>query len=702
MFKKHKSLKFLNPILGVGSNQNRLMFVDNSYGVFFYSLEDEKLIFGKRILQNRQNHHIYSKAISCSRDSKALISRVGSSECRLYAIEDERLITKGSFKSHRADVNCSAFSPDLDFFVTGGEDGRVFVYTQDMKFYTMCPVQPDYISCIVFDNSSHFVAFGTFEHKLLIYDLRAFNFIVELDTPSVVEDILFFDEDNKIFYICQEGESGIFDLINKQERVNKAYNTWLHRCVLSNDQKYAYIVGRDDKLWIHSLEENKNFIELELPEKGVSFISNLKNYICICFISGKVLFIDTSYQREAFINLLDAGNYEDARIFAQENNIFLKLDSNYRKVREKNWKEVLEDIIKLFGSNQINQALSIAEPYLEDPKINREFKRYLTHKKVLCEFLDSVESGHYQRAYQIAEQQKGLKKTKAFEDLEKYFEKILEASKRMLENDYGHQIYQVKKLLEPFMQVPEKKDRINIVLHHFAQYSLLANALKNHQYKEAYEICQKNTFLKITRAYAKVLNFYNEILQYLQSNILTIGKNEAIEEKMNVLQEIDLFQEEVDNLRNFCKMQEKIQEAFKNRAYQDCYKILEEFPQLISSEVYLKIEDFFLKTFKDAMSLAQLGKTKEVYALLKEYFLLEKWKSRINTTFQIAYFYEIKLFPPQKIEEYQVALESYIAYFGRSSELEELCIIEEVKNVLDHLGEIKPKDIEYKKSIFER
>ncbi|WP_104697747.1 MULTISPECIES: WD40 repeat domain-containing protein [unclassified Helicobacter] len=702
MFKNHKILKFLNPILGIGDNQDNLILVDNSYGVFFYSFESQKLIFGKRTLRDKQKHHIYSKAIFCSKDNRVLIPGVGSAECKLYAIEDERLVVKKSIKSHRADISCSTFSPDLKFFATGGEDGRVFVYTEDAKFYTMCPVQPDYISCIVFDNKSHFIAFGTFEHKLLLYDLKAFDFILELDTPSVVVDILFFDDDGKIFYICQEGESGILDLTSKQEKINKVYDAWLHRCILSNDGKYAYIVGRDDKLRIHNLEENKNFVEINLPEKGVSFIYSVKNHICICFVSGKVFFIDTLYKRDVFTQLLDTKSYEEARIFAQENNIFLKLDLNYKKLREENWKEVLEDVIKLFGSNQVDQALSIAEPYLEDPKINKEFKRYLTHKKVLCEFLDSIEAGLYQKAYQIADQQKGLKKTKAFEDLEKYFEKILAASKKMLESDYGHQIYRVKKLLEPFMQIPEKRDRIHILFHHFTQYSSLVNMLKNHQYKEAYEICQKNPFLKVTRAYAKVLNFYNEILQYLQNHILIAKGNEEIEEKMNILQEIDLFKEEADSLKVFYEMQDKMQKAFKDRLYKDCYKILEDFPLLISSETYLEIEEFFLKTFKKAMDLAQSGKTGEVYELLKEYFMLEKWKSRIDTTFQIAYYYEIKAIDSQKQNDLQVALKNYISYFGKSSELKELCIIEGIKETLEQLGEVKPRSIEYKKSIFER
>ncbi len=694
----------LNNVLGAGFDGKYLLLEDNCYGIFVYAIDEKKLVCGRRFSKEKNYHHIYSKAPSCSDHGDFILPKSNKIGFGLYKVVDEKILTIDSkIKWHKASISCSAFSKDGSFFATGGEDGRLYVFnTKDAKFYAMCPIQADYIACIVFDSKSNFLAFGTYDCKLLIYDLKTFEFVVELKTFGVLVDMFFYDNDEKLFYITKDGESGIYDLLLKNNHLNKHYDIWLHQCVLAPNKNYAYIVGRENKLYIHNLQNNEKFIEIELEESGVSFIKIAGNYLCLGFVSGRMIFIDQEYQKEYFLELLKNKNFEEAKIFAQEKNIFLKLQDFYVQVRSKNWEEVLEDVIKLLNTDQTDAALHIAGPYLEDEAIQREFRSYVNKKQLLRDFLEAIENGNYQKAYKIANEKSSLKNLKAFSELERYFEKLLEASKKILEENYGHQIYRIKKLFEPFLQIPEKKERIEIVFNHFAQYSTMMQALRDQDYKEAYEIVQKYPFLNVTKAYAKVLNYYKELLAQVQDEIL-LGMNEEIEEKIALLSAIPLFKKEVENLGKFREMQEKMDVFFREKKYQECYGLLDQCPELASCEVYFKMEEYFLNLFKGVTDLAQLGKTQEVYEQLSEFFVLEKWKKRMDAIFQIAYFYEIKDADHEdKSINWSATLRAYLGYFHQSSELEELCAMKGLGHLLDSLGDVKKVELAYQKSILVR
>lgn len=702
VFKIYKSLKFLNPILSADIDDNRLILSDNAYGIFCYCINDEKLIFGKRVFKNSLIHHIYSKAV-CISDKKVLLSEVNGFHLGIYEVVDDKVAISERIKWHKANISCVAFSPDSSLFATGGEDGRVFIHTtKDRKLYALCPIQPDYIACMRFDATNSFLVLSVYNHKILIYDLKACEFIWDIQTPSVCIDMHFFENDKKLFYICKDGESGIIDFISKENHIKKTYDAWLNCCVISNHKNYAYIVGRDNIFRIHCLRDNENLFELQLPDSGVSFIGVFGHYICVCFISGKVIFIDEDHGKQEMYKFLHNKNFEEAKIFAEENNIFLKLDERYISVRSENWREVLEDSIKLFANNQIENALHIAQPYLEDSKINREFKRYLNQKQILLDFLGAIENKLYYKAYQIAERQKGLKDLRVFDELENYFEKILEASKKMLEQDYGNQILRVKKILEPFMLIPQKKERIEILFNHFDRYMDMVNCLKNHSYKKAYEVAKKYPYLQATRAYAKIFNYYKEISVSLQNQVLQEIDKNAMAEQLMILEEVDLFALEVKMLKDFFDAQQAMQKAFECKNYIECYQILQDHPQLLTCKCYLEIESSFLVLFKKATDYAQCGKTSEVYEILKDFFVLEKWKNRLDIIFQIAYFYEIKNATMDSNIDWKKTLQNYISYFDESNEFKELCMQKNLDKILEDIVDIKKQAIKYKKTIIER
>lgn len=700
MYKIDYQIKLLNNVLDMSFDGKHILFEDNAYGLFLYSVDDRQLILGKRLSKNPTPHHIYSKAASTSKDGYAFLS-TGDRECKLYCIKNNTLELIGSTRWHKLDISAAAFSDDSTLVASGGEDGRVYIYnTQDLKFHALCPIQPDYISCLHFDSKNRYLAFGTYEKKILVYDLHTFDFILELDTPSVCMDIVFYNDDYNLFYICNEGEIGFYNFLTKTHTTQKLAESWLQCCLLSKNAHYIYVASRDDKLWIISLNNQQPIITLSLPENGVSNLANVGRYLCICFINGKVILIFLEHQKNEFNTLLKQGDFQKAKLLAEEENIFLKLEDSYTKARQETWRKIRSDITRLFVKNQAEQAIIAAKPYLEDPNIDAEFSALLENNKTVSEFLQAIEQSKYQDAYKIAEKKPAIKSLMEYQNLEDYFEKILNSAKKMLEEDYENQIYRAKKLLQPFEKITGKKERINLLLENFTQYSNIQNALKNQDYKAVYMMAQEYPFLKITKAYKFTLNHYEEMLISLQQEILN-NPSPNLESTLNELANLQDFSEDANALKELYNGLNDFIKAAKDRSYTQCYAILDTIPALISSTPYLEMESYVLSAFNKAMAFAQDGNTQEVYNTLGEFLSIKRWKKRLDNVFQISYFYEMKNTNIKELN-WLDTLKQYCSFFGKGTELAELCQIKGIDDIYKQINIAQTIPVVYLKTIFKK
>ncbi|MCE3036413.1 hypothetical protein LW135_01010 [Helicobacter sp. faydin-H20] len=688
------NFKLLHTILSIGFSEDFLVFVDTHYGVYLYAPAVKKIIFGKRVLQRSVKHHIYSKAVACSKNGDLLIAGANSKVCGLFAVQNQELKKKQSIQWHKADISSMVFSQDSKLFATGGEDGKIFVYTTlDAKFFAILPAQAEYISCMNFDGKSRYLAFATFENKIFLFDLLSHSITAEFDTRSVAESLKFFDDDRKIIYVCKNGEIGVIDLLNKKQRIKGVLNIWLQHCLVHPNEKYAYITGRSNKLIIYKIENNSIFMELDLAENGVSFMQFVGDLLCICFVSGNVVFLDQKHCYDEFKVLLESKNYEEAKIFAETNNVFLKLEELYDSVRLENWQDVLKDILNLFLNNQADSALDIATPYLEDWDLEKEFRYYFDEKEVVAEFLLMIKREQYTQAYAMASKKRGLRNLRLFQELENYFSCIFEASKKMLEEDANH-ITRVKKILEPFMEVNEKKDMIIFLLNNFLQYQYIEKAFRDKDYEECFKLAQKFPFLQKSKAYYGAMQICSNLLYQLKEKSHT-HSFDSLQKSIEFLDKIPFFQDEVRALSNFLLKQEDLKKSFYAKKMHDCYALLKQNPDLYSSDIYFELEGYVLQALKNALDFAKQGETSRVYEILGQFIALDVWKGRVESIFQISYFYEIKYGDLHEAINWYETIKKYINFFGKTSEFKVLCDSKGLQEIFDEILEIKDENVEF-------
>lgn len=706
MLKIKSKIKLIGNVLDIILNDEKdYLFVDQYYRIYKFSLKNFSFSFTKRVAKNAEPHHKYSKAISCSSDSYVILPKTKSSIGSIYKIDNNQITLAARLKWHRADICVSKFSKDNKYLATGGEDGRVFVYTHPShKFYTFLNRKPDYISAIAFGKNSDYIAYASYDLTLTVYNLNIESETFITKTPSVIEDMAFFDNNKKIFYACKDGQTGVYDIIKNKNKFEETLCCWPTKMMLNTDETYAYIGTREDVIYIHNIQNNFPAWEIKTSFKGITCIKEFEEVIFIGFVNGTIEVVDTFYQTDDFLKLLAAGDYEEAKVFAEENNILLKTLKVYSDVKNHQWKLVLKDAISLIKNNQIENALNIAQPYFEDKDKRKQFREIVEKKSFVKKFLKAYEEKDYKSAYFVADQHPCIKSIGEYQKMEDEFEKIYQFAQKLLIEDVNNNKAKIKLLFEKFDEVDEKKKIINVLFNNAEKYIMAEKYAKAKDYENYFILVLQVPFLKSTQTYQRVYYVCEELVNKIQTYISNKEYTKALE-NIKLILNLEPFKEYATKTQKYLDNITQFIEKYNQKNYSECYKLLEICPELESTEEYTEMFESIMKIFEEAKKLAQKADVKHTLEKISVFLNTEYWKSKVEATIKIAYLYEMqKEFELNSITvDWERTIKKYIGFYGKDDEIKNFCtsLVGFEKN-LDNIKEDKISNMSYVPSIIIR
>ncbi|PAF41531.1 WD40 repeat domain-containing protein [Helicobacter sp. 11S02596-1] len=680
MLKIKNKINLFGSILDMTLFDGEYLLADHNYRVYKFSLKEFMFSFSKQVAKDAIPHHRYSKAINCSPDGYLLIPKTKSPIGFIYKIVNNRIFLTSRLKWHEADISVSKFSEDGKYLATGGEDGRVFVYTHpNHRLNTFLSRKPDYISSIVFGKYSEAICYASYDLTLTIYSLKTDTPIASTTTPSVIEDMVFFDSDQKIFYVCKDGEAGIFDTLTQQNDFHKCFSCWMTKIMLEPEENYAYIGTREDVLYIYCLKSNAIAYTINLAFKGVTCIKAYENFIFICFINGSVQIIDKFYKINEFLDLLNQNEFKLAKELAEKHNILLKTLQVYTKVKNSSWQEVIREISQLLKHNNAEKIIEIAQPYFEDPSKEEEIKNYILEKSFIEEFYYEFEKGDYGLAYEIASLHPCIKNLDEYQKIEKYFEEICDVSKYLGVQDPLAGKEEMENLLEPFKNIPEKKLQVATILNHWDKYLLGEKYAKENDFANYFLLAQQCKFLKKSKTYQKTYLKCEAIARQIQNCILSKDYTKA-QEYLKILVGVEPFLDFVKRSQNYLAHIGDFLEKCRAKNYAECYKMLELYPEMGTSEEAVAIYKEIFEIFEEAKNIAQSGDTKQTYAKICKFFPLKNWQNKVNITMKIAYVYEMyqALENNDLIIDWEKSIQQYVLRYGKDDEIVNFCRQSEV------------------------
>lgn len=683
-------------ILSISKTKNGVSIVTQDYQACV--IENGVLKSRTKLLNSAKIPHKFAKSNSvsekfvCVCDAEipnALIAKISTAIKKVAQIS-----------SHKKAISASNFSSDSSILATGGEDGRVFLYTtNNFKKILSLPYRPDYISSINFSSDSRFVFASCFNKSNIIFDLKRAKTISVFNTSEVVEWGEFFDNNSKILLVTRDFQSIIYD-INAKEITSFAnlFSSWPNIFCIDEVAKIAIVGTRDGGIYLINIIENTVIFHLRLEQIiGISAICLHLGCIFLGGINGEMLIISYEDSDGSFKTACEAKQYAIASQML-ESNIFLSL-LPCAKVFDNDWEGVLKEAIELLGDNKIDDAIALTNPFTkQDISKKNAFSVYLEKQDSIKKFKELVDNRFFEEAYNMSLNAKFLTKTTYYESLEDAWHKAFNVARKILE-DNPNNADLAKRHLEIFMKTP-KKDAAMQLLNNLHIFNDADNFIKEQNFKEYFALIGKFAYLKESTLYKRVLalgaNFFDKLLEAKNAD-----NYDEFERLSNFLQNFPFYKETIANMNiSVGKKQEFLRLIAENR-HIEVYKLALEYEELQYLDEFKQMSADFEKIAQEALEVAHNGDANTLDKVFGTYMQINFWNERIKSIFQIAYLAEFE--NGMKVEKtainWEQSIKNYIQIFGKDDDILEFC---KTHNLNYEFSDFYKVDFSFQKTLLSR
>jgi hypothetical protein len=681
------SLQLNNSIISIEITKDYILVVDNNYYIYFIDKDKLEVKKNLQITAKPKPLHIYSKASSVS--TKGIFNIALFEQAKSFVVTTAKEIKrKATIDNHHKDIEVTTFTPNSLIMVTGGSDGNVFLHDlKYMKTMGSLEIKPDFISSLNFSNDGTLLLSTAYDKTGTIFNIETNKKIADINFPDVPEDAKFFDNNKKLFLVCRNGTSVIYDIKNKKIESSKNIITyWPTKVIITKQEDYALVSTRSKHLYAIKLEDNTKTIDVELSHDGITTMKLFDTYLLVGFITGKFDIINFRIKEEELAQKLKAKDYRAVKAIFDKN-IFLKTHPLAKKFDEA-WPSVLEKVIQLISAKQIERAISLAEPFLDDEKRNAEFNFQMANEKQVITLIKHMENKKYVEAFQLCDKYAYLKKLKAYDDLEKYWNAIFTKARKLLEENPQFNKTKAYDLLKPFMRIESKKEVADQMIRNAPVFIKAEELAKNKKFYSYYVLTSKYEFLKDTALYEKI----NALGERLYGQILQLEQARDFERAVQMMQTLSQFlpyKEKVKEITTSIKYKSSFIDAINNDNLIKAYHVLDQYEDIKILPEYERLSRMFKKTQDEAKQKAYLGLPKETISILDDYLNFSYTVNKAASIVKIAYINEIDKNSSREMSvDWNATIHEYMNLFGRDGDLIYICgKISSAKAILDKIEE---------------
>lgn len=657
-------------ILSIHKTKNGVSVVTQDYQACV--IENSSLKKRVKLINSAEIPHKFAKSSSASEkficvcdaeNPRAIIAKINSTIKQIATITE-----------HSKNISASNFTQDSRILATGGEDGRVYLYsTKNFKKVLSLPYRPDYISSINFSQDGRFVLASCFNKSNILYDTQRAKAISIFNTSEVVEWGEFFDKNGKIMLITRDFQSIIYDThANAVLNAANIFNSWPNVFSIDENAGIAIVGTRDGGIYLVNIHENHIIFHLRLEEVvGISAICLHLGCIFVGGVNGELLIISYTQNSEAFQMACESKNYADASKML-ESNIFLSLLPCAR-VFDEDWGKILQEAIALLSDNKIDDAIGLTAPFTsQDISKKAAFNVYLEKKDFIKQFKELVENRFYEEAYAMALNTKFLEKTAHYEMLESAWQSAFVTARKIVEENKNN-VDLARRHLEPFMKTP-KKEIIMQLLNNTRLFNEAEEYIKAQNFKAYFALVGNFGFLKEGVLYKKVLalgeNIFDKVLEAKNAN-----DYKEFERLSKFLANFPFYKESIANMNvAVAKKIEMLDLIAKNNKAQ-VYKLALEFEELQYLEEFKAFCADFEAVAQKAIEKAHTGAPSDLSNIFGEYMQINFWSDKIKSIFQVAYLEEFRLCVAREKDaiNWEQSVKNYAQIFGKDDDINAFC-----------------------------
>ncbi len=455
-----------------------------------------------------------------------------SKEGNEYIIDTKAKLTKLCSFNHNfgAKVTKARISSNEKLLITGNEKGRTFIInTLDGHLIAELPRSSDSITAVTIKDSVKLAARASFSRGLIVYQYNTLSIKLELRLDCVIEMLSFVDE-NTLLAISRTGKILKIDIQKGQvvQEVLLDENLWPSFMGLSDSKKFVYVGTRESMLFALHVKSLDILFQAKLPYLGITSFVRTGRFFIFGFKSGEILFLNHREFEEPFTLNIKLKKIKEASLYFHKN-IFLMTHRDTRLIYDE-WLVQKETIINLLSLGHIDEAKTLAEPFLFHPKCKLEFSQIEELQPDLMALHRYFRSFSFPAAYELAHSKPLLRKSTIYAQMEALWNKNLQKAQILLSRDPIINKEMAKQSLKLFADVEEKKVMIEQMIKNSTIFMLSESAIKEKNFALYFKMVSQNSFLELTPLYKKVLLLGEK----LQAQIVALLEEKNYSAALNV------------------------------------------------------------------------------------------------------------------------------------------------------------------------
>lgn len=555
-----------------------------------------------------------------------------------YIIGTKEKLTKNCsfFYNQGTPVTNAFFSEDDKLLISGNEKGRTYVIdTEEGSLKAELPRSSDSITATAVSNEYKLAARASFSKRLIVYKINSLKTIVELVLPSIIERLIFLDQET-LLAITRNGKILKIDLDNA--RISKELmlpeNTWPSSMTLSNSKKFLYIGTRESMLFALHVKTFSILFQIKLPYLGITAMIRTAHYFVFGFKTGEVVFYNHREFEEQFITAIQLKNLREiAKLF--QKNTFLMSHRATQSIYDY-WVKDKEMIENLLSRGEVVEAKLLADPFLFHPKCRFEFSQMELLQPELMAMHRYVRSMRYMAAYELAMQKPYLRKSFVFTNLEAQWNKNFQKAQILLSREPILNKEAVRESLKLFSCIEEKKEIIENMLKHSGIFMMAESAIRNKNFSLYFKLAHANTFLTQTPLYHKVLLLGEK----LQQQINTLLNEKEFQQAMaiaDILRQFTPYHNQAERYKEVSSALMLIEYHIQHNALLDAIQIQEKYNLQSNYALIKRLEKIKDSFMKQKLVLIEKRAYSNVYATIVPFMKYAVCKEHVATIMKKIY-----------------------------------------------------------------
>jgi soluble cytochrome b562 len=661
---------------------DKFCIVDEENNLRIYSLKDYKLLGGFRI--KLPKNRPLENGVDISNSGKYLaIAITGKKKTSVWDIENKKQLFLLGW--HRGDVLSVSFDKEEKYLLTGGEDGRSYLWSMTTgKMVSALPPQADYVISNDFSLNSLWAATGCYDRSVTITNITSMDISFKKKSHKGSVTKLKFILNQKLISGDKTGELIIWDYTKGSvfKRLTPLSDRIVDLCVDKNN-RYMVVISTLKKVFLYSLESyeivSDEFIKLLASPSALEFVDD-RNYLIVGTLEGDIYIYDLLADERELRALIANKKFAEAYALLSSNP-FLKSTKAYVLLENK-WNKILNKAQKLLENSDIKSAKEILKPFMNVPTKRGIIQNLLSDFKEFEKFKNAVLNLKYLLAYSLANQYPSFKETIYYKKMEDDWKKLFKLAKEAIlkEND----LEKAKEYLKPFRGVPSKTPLIQALFNEKQLYDLLKEKLAKRDFKEFFMLIKRYPFLSETEEYEKAINF----AKVLNENIKVLLKKGEYKKALfyaQMLKDFPGYEDKAKEYEEKAKILMEFQRLIAQRNYQLIFDYVKKYPFLEEVDDYKILFKEIQNRIIEAEKYAAKGDVEGILKTLEDLVDVREYYLRILNLIKSAYYHQIIFLLTRKLKGEKVdelikkGIKNYVNLFGVDLEIKDL--IEKAKKL---------------------